>query len=328
MAKKKRVVPSKSHIKKSTPPGLSLSPTVMDTLGQIARKMGLSRSALIEQIIKGEIAIASSAARTTISLEPTAGLGSNGRASKPKLANVEAVETTSLPKRTLDSPVKPNAGASALQQQLEETRQQCATKDEQIAELQNQLKAQKSLAESKEEGFQALQGQSRQQEEQIARLQDRLNEQQSLAEGQSGSVKALQQQCQERDEAIAQLQEQLSAQKSIADSQTESIEALTKQSREQEKLTAQLQEQLSDRHAQNIRTLEQQCQERDRQIETLQQQLAGALREAESYRDLERQSEEQANLIANLQEEVARLQSLAHLGELQVNRWSSRTFSR
>jgi chromosome segregation ATPase len=319
MTKKKQAASSKSLVKKSTP-GLSLAPTVMETLGQMARKTGLSRSALLEQILKGAIAIASPAANMTITLEPVSGIDSkrNGRAGQLNIEVISAA-SSSQPSKSLDNAAPKPSETKALQKQLVESQQQWAARDEQIVDLQNQLKQEKTLRESQVESDRAVQKQLQEQDRLIAQLQNQLKQEKTLRESQVESDRAVQKQLQEQDRLIAQLQNQLGQEKTLRESQVESDRAVQKQLQEQDRLMAQLQ---------NLQSLERQCQERDRQIENLQHQLEAALSAAESHRSLQQQSEQQTHLIADLQQQVAHLQSLANLGELQLNRWSSRTFSR
>ena len=168
------------------------------------------------------------------------------------------------------------------------------------------------------ESYEALQKQSQEQISAIAALQVQLAQLQHLEQQVEQTVptesyEALQKQSQEQISAIAALQVQL-AQLQHLEQQveqtvpTESYEALQKQSQEQISAIAALQVQLA-------------------QLQHLESEVPDSISRA-SYEVLHCQCQEQADTIKTLQEQIAQLRTVAGIGEIQLNKWRNRTFSR
>ena len=324
MVKKSRnVVSSNSESKVKV--GLSLTPSSADRLNSIARKLGISRSELLERLAQGALDISSDKSEVSVTwkkgeeteVEPAQLEGETAEESEIN----DAVTAETLSSQVSVQPNPLQASYESLQQQLSERESSIAQLQQQLATEQQNLASQ--LAETvTKSSYESLQQQLTERESSIAQLQQQLaTEQQNLASQLAETVtkssyESLQQQLTERESSIAQLQQQLATEQQNLASQL--AETVTKSSYES------LQQQLTERES-SIAQLQQ-------QLATEQQNLASQLAETvtkSSYESLQQQlATEKQNLAQQLAETVSKssYESLQHqlaskssaIGDFQV----------
>jgi chromosome segregation ATPase len=194
---------SKLHesVTSKSKPNITVTPTTWQNLTQIARKVKLSKSALVEGVAKGKIAIASTQANLQIDIDRVSGVFNqiNGFSITPQDTELhsteQATETISL------------QAYRALQNQL-------AEKNNLIDDLRRQLQEQTSQLQRENQNSQSWQQQLKAKDEQIQeqnslinQLRQQLQERQSQLEQENQNSQSWQQQLKTKDE---QIQEQSS----------------------------------------------------------------------------------------------------------------------
>ncbi|WP_293363626.1 ribbon-helix-helix protein, CopG family, partial [Microcoleus sp. CAWBG52] len=221
MVKKNRNVVS-SNPESKVKVGLSLTPSSADRLNAIARKLGISRSELLERLAKGALDISKDKSQVSVTWKKgeetaveTAEL--EGETSEKSDINDAITAETLLDSVSVQSnPLQ--ASYEALQQQLSERESAIASLQQQLADKQN-LEAQLQETVSKS-SYESLQQQLSEGESAIASLQQQLAEKQNL-EAQlqetvsKSSYESLQQQLSEGESAIASLQQQLAEKQNL-----------------------------------------------------------------------------------------------------------------
>src|SRR6478672_1553352 len=208
MVKKNRnVVSSNSDSKVKI--GLSLTSSSADRLNAISRKLGISRSELLERLAQGALDISKDKTEVTVTWK-------KGEETKVEAAHLqgetaeESEFNDAVTAETLSDSVsvKPNS----LQESYETLQQQLSERESSIASLQQQLASEKQNLESQSQetvaksSYESLQQQLSERESSIASLQQQVSEreqrehefQQQLAE-KSSVLESLQQQVSERE---------------------------------------------------------------------------------------------------------------------------------
>ncbi|MGK7872832.1 MAG: ribbon-helix-helix protein, CopG family [Xenococcaceae cyanobacterium] len=284
MPRKRRRDSTKGSASKSKV-GISLTPTALDTLSQMAQKTGLSRSQLIERIAEGSIAIASHSANTTITLE-TKQLA----ADQPPAEKGEKFETkidVVTGEQQTPAQLAAQISEAAVLETEESLKQQSEEQAKLISELENQLAEQAS-------SYDSLQQQLSEKSHQISELENQLAEQAS-------SYDSVQQQLSEKSHQISELENQLAEQASSYDSvqqqlseKSHQISALQQQLTEQQNQTA---EQTS-----RYESVQQQLSEKSHQISELENQLA---EQASLYKSVQQELSEKSVQVSELQNQLA-----------------------
>ncbi|MEG4542528.1 ribbon-helix-helix protein, CopG family, partial [Microcoleus sp. Aus8_D2] len=215
MVKKNRNVVS-SNPDSKVKIGLSLTASSADRLNAIARKLGISRSELLERLAQGALDISKDKAEVSVTWKKGEEVTVETAQLQGETAEKSDIKDAITAETLLDSvSVQSNplqASYEALQQQLTERESSIAQLQQQLADKQN-LESQLQETVSKS-SYEALQQQLTERESSIAQLQQQLADKQNL-ESQlqetvsKSSYEALQQQLTERESSIAQLQQQL-----------------------------------------------------------------------------------------------------------------------
>ena len=249
MVKKSRnVVSSNSETKVKV--GLSLTPSSADRLNLIARKLGISRSELLERLAQGALDISSDKSKVSVTWEK--GEETEVEPAQLEGETVEEIEindavTAEIPSSKVS--VQPNplqASYESLQNQLTERESSIAQLQQQLATEQQNLASQ--LAETvTKSSYESLQ-------QQFASEQQNLASQ--LAETVSkSSYQKLQHQLAEKESAIGDLQVQLTKLQYLENQLSQSVakqrnyDALQQQSQEQLRTIKALREQLGQMQA-------------------------------------------------------------------------------
>ena len=251
MVKKSRN-PVSSSLESKVKVGLSLTPSSADRLNSIARKLGISRSELLERLAQGALELSTDKAEVSITWkkgEETAIDPADVQGETAAESDITESVTTETPSENLSAQPNPlQAGYESLQQQLTEREssiaqlhQQLATEkqnlENQLAEtvskssyesLQQQLTAEKQNLENQlqqtvsKSSYEALQHQFADKLSAMGDLQNQLTKLQYLENQLSQSVAkqrnydALQQQSQEQLRTIKALREQLGQMQAVA----------------------------------------------------------------------------------------------------------------
>ena len=196
MAKRNRK--SGNYVEGKSKLGISLTPTGINLLGQIAKEAGLSKSELLERVARGSIAIASDTANQTIAVE-SANEQSSPEPQRPKL------------KIELVAEEQPNNSTVPKDQKYESLQQEAQQQAEQIKELQNKLEQQLASTPPEDEE-QLVQRQLEEKNTLIAQLKNQLTEQQSTYNQQAEDYQSLQKQFTQQQQMLAEVQQQLEQQ--------------------------------------------------------------------------------------------------------------------
>ncbi|MEG3898387.1 ribbon-helix-helix protein, CopG family, partial [Microcoleus sp. SVA1_B6] len=144
MVKKNRnVVSSNSESKVKI--GLSLTPSSADRLNAIARKLGISRSELLERLAKGALDISSDKTEVTVTWKKGEETAVESADLQEETAEESDINDAVTAETLLDSvSVQPNP----LQASYESLQQQLAERESSIASLQQQFATEKQNLES------------------------------------------------------------------------------------------------------------------------------------------------------------------------------------
>ena len=302
MVKKSRnVVSSNSETKVKV--GLSLTPSSADRLNLIARKLGISRSELLERLAQGALDISSDKSKVSVTWEK--GEETEVEPAQLEGETVEEIEindavTAEIPSSKVS--VQPNplqASYESLQNQLTERESSIAQLQQQLATEQQNLASQ--LAETvTKSSYESLQNQLSERESSIVQLQQQLaTEQQNLASQLAETVtkssyESLQQQfASEKQNLASQLAETVSK---------SSYQKLQHQLAEKESAIGDLQFQLT-------------------KLQYLENQLSQSVAKQRNYDALQQQSQEQLRTIKALREQLGQMQAVAGIGEAYLNKW-------
>ena len=302
MVKKSRnVVSSNSESKVKV--GLSLTPSSADRLNSIARKLGISRSELLERLAQGALDISSDKSKVSVTWEK--GEETEVEPAQLEGETVEEIEindavTAEIPSSKVS--VQPNP----LQTSYESLQHQLTERESSIVQLQQQLATeQQNLASQLAEtvtksSYESLQNQLSERESSIAQLQQQLaTEQQNLASQLAETVtkssyESLQQQfASEKQNLASQLAETVSK---------SSYQKLQHQLAEKESAIGDLQVQLT-------------------KLQYLENQLSQSVAKQRNYDALQQQSQEQLRTIKALREQLGQMQAVAGIGEAYLNKW-------
>src|SRR4028119_72718 len=181
MVKKNRnVVSSNSDSKVKV--GLSLTSSSADRLNRIARKLGISRSELLERLAKGALDISSDKTEVTVTWKKGEETEVEAADLQEETAEESEINHARTAETLLDSvKVKPNPlqeSYEALQQQLAERESSIESLQQQLAEKQNlQSQLQETVPKS---SYESLQQELAERESSIESLQQQLAEKQNL----------------------------------------------------------------------------------------------------------------------------------------------------
>ena len=249
MVKKSRN-PVSSNSESKVKVGLSLTPSSADRLNSIARKLGISRSELLERLAQGALNISSDKSQVTVTwkkgeeteVEPAQLPGET--ASESEINDAVTAETPSSKLSLQPNPLQ--ASYEALQQQL-------AEKESSIAQLQQQLATEKqNLASQLPETVSKSSYESLQQ--QFATEKQNLESQLQQTVPKS-SYESLQHQLASKSSAISDFQVQLTKLQYLENQLSQSVakqrnyDALQEQSQEQLRTIKALREQLGQMQA-------------------------------------------------------------------------------
>ena len=343
MVKKSRnVVSSNSESKVKV--GLSLTPSSADRLNSIARKLGISRSELLERLAQGALDISSDKSKVSVTWEK--GEETEVEPAQLEGETVEEIEindavTAEIPSSKVS--VQPNP----LQTSYESLQHQLTERESSIVQLQQQLATeQQNLASQLAEtvtksSYESLQHQLTERESSIVQLQQQLaTEQQNLASQLAETVtkssyESLQHQLTERESSIVQLQQQLATeQQNLASQLAETVtkssyESLQQQfASEKQNLASQLAETVSKSSYQKLQhqLAEKESAIGDLQVQLtklqyLENQLSQSVAKQRNYDALQQQSQEQLRTIKALREQLGQMQAVAGIGEAYLNKW-------
>ncbi|MEG4195262.1 ribbon-helix-helix protein, CopG family, partial [Microcoleus sp. S36a_D3] len=230
MVKKNRnVVSSNSESKVKV--GLSLTPSSADRLNTIARKLGISRSELLERLAKGALDISKDKSEVSITWKKD----EEGAIDTADLAEEtaegsqinEAVTAETLSPKVSIQPNPLQESYDALQQQLSEKESALASLQQQLAEKQNlEQQLPETVAKS---SYDALQQQLSEKENALASLQQELAASKQNVESQlpetvaKSSYETLQQQLSEKENALASLQQELASKQNVESQLPETV---------------------------------------------------------------------------------------------------------
>ena len=302
MVKKSRnVVSSNSETKVKV--GLSLTSSSADRLNSIARKLGISRSELLERLAQGALDISSDKSEVSVTWKK----GEETEVEPAQLEGETAEESEINDAVTAETPssqvsVQPNplqASYESLQHQLTERESSIAQLQQQFASEQQNLASQ--LAETvTKSSYESLQNQLSERESSIAQLQQQLaTEQQNLVSQLAETVtksshESLQHQfASEQQNLASQLAETVSK---------SSYQKLQHQLAEKESAIGDLQVQLT-------------------KLQYLENQLSQSVAKQRNYDALQQQSQEQLRTIKALREQLGQMQAVAGIGEAYLNKW-------
>ncbi|MBE9187746.1 ribbon-helix-helix protein, CopG family [Microcoleus sp. LEGE 07076] len=311
MVKKNRnVVSSNSESKVKV--GLSLTPSSADRLNTIARKLGISRSELLERLAQGALDISKDKSEVTVTWKK----GEKSAVDTAELPGETAQEST-INKAVTAETLSPKVSVqpNPLQESYESLQQQLSERESSIASLQEQWATQKqNLEQQLQETVASLQQQLSERESSIASLLEQLATQKQNLEQQlqetvaKSSYEALEQQLSERESSIASLQEQLATSKQNLEQQLQ--QAVSKSSYEnlQHKL-AEMSSAIGNFQVQLTK------------LPYLEQELSQSQAKHRNYDALQQQSQEQLRTIKALREQLGQMQAVAGIGEAYLNKW-------
>ncbi|TAG93706.1 MAG: ribbon-helix-helix protein, CopG family, partial [Oscillatoriales cyanobacterium] len=224
MVKKNRNVVS-SNPESKVKVGLSLTPSSADRLNAIARKLGISRSELLERLAKGALDISKDKSQVSVTWKKGEETAVDTAELEGETAEESDINDAITAETLLDSvSVQSNpleASYESLQQQLSEGESAIAELQQQLADKQN-LEAQLQETVSKS-SYESLQQQLSEGESAIAELQQQLADKQTL-EAQlqetvsKSSYESLQHQFAEKEHLANELQQQLASKSSNLES--------------------------------------------------------------------------------------------------------------
>ena len=302
MVKKSRnVVSSNSETKVKV--GLSLTPSSADRLNLIARKLGISRSELLERLAQGALDISSDKSKVSVTWEK--GEETEVEPAQLEGETVEEIEindavTAEIPSSKVS--VQPNplqASYESLQHQLTERESLIAQLQQQLATEQQNLASQ--LAETvTKSSYESLQNQLSERESSIVQLQQQLaTEQQNLASQLAETV---------TKSSYESLQQQLATeQQNLAQQLAETVSKSSYES---------LQHQLASKSS-AIGDFQVQL----TKLQYLENQLSQSVAKQRNYDALQQQSQEQLRTIKALREQLGQMQAVAGIGEAYLNKW-------
>jgi DNA repair ATPase RecN len=245
---------------------ITVTPTTWQNLTQIARKVKLSKSALVEGVAKGKIAVASTKANLQIDIDPGSGVFNqiNGFSITPQETELpsteQAIETISA------------EADRAWQNQLAEKNNLIEELHQQLQEQTFQLEQQNQNSQSWQQQFKAKDEQIQEQSSLIHQLRQQLQEKQSQLEqqnrnSQSGQqqFKAKDEQIQEQSSLIHQLRQQLQEKQSQLEQQNRNSQSWQQQFKAKDE---QIQEQSSLIHQLNQESREQLNESSNAQVES------------------------------------------------------------
>ncbi len=344
MVKKSRNVVS-SNLESKVKVGLSLTPSSADRLNSIARKLGISRSELLERLAQGALDISSDKSEVSVTwkkgeeteVEPAQLEGETAEESEIN----DAVTAESLSSKVSVQPNPLQASYESLQQQLSEGESLIAKLQQQLATEQQNLASQLAETVSKS-SYEALQQQLSEGESSIAQLQQQLAEtehrehefQQQLA-SKSSALESLQQQVAETESSIAKLQQQLATeQQNLASQLAETVSKSSYESLQQQFATEKqnLAQQLAETVPKSsYESLQHQLVSKSSAIgdfqvqltklQYLENQLSQSVAKQRNYDALQQQSQEQLRTIKALREQLGQMQAVAGIGEAYLNKW-------
>ncbi|WP_373533789.1 ribbon-helix-helix protein, CopG family [Microcoleus sp.] len=262
MVKKNRnVVSSNSESKVKV--GLSLTPSSADRLNTIARKLGISRSELLERLAKGALDISKDKSEVSITWKKD----EEGAIDTADLAE-ETAEESQINEAVTAETLSPKVSIqpNPLQESYETLQQQLSEKENALASLQQELAASKQNVESQlpetvsKSSYETLQQQLSEKENALASLQQELASKQNLEQQlqetvSKSSYEALQHKLAETSSAIDNFQAQLTKlpylenQLSQSAAKQRNYDALQQQSQEQIRTIKALREQLGQMQA-------------------------------------------------------------------------------
>ncbi|MBE9123351.1 ribbon-helix-helix protein, CopG family [Tychonema sp. LEGE 07199] len=315
MVKKNRnVVSSNSESKVKV--GLSLTPSSADRLNTIARKLGISRSELLERLAKGALDISKDKSEVSITWKKD----EEGAIDTADLAE-ETAEESQINEAVTAETLSPKVSIqpNPLQESYDALQQQLSEKESALASLQQELAASKQNVESQlqetvaKSSYEALQQQLSEKENALASLQQELaaskqNLEQQLPETVAkSSYEALQQQLSEKENALASLQQQLASKQNLEQQLQETVskssyEALQHKLAETSSAIDKFQAQLT-------------------KLPYLENQLSQSAAKQRNYDALQQQSQEQIRTIKALREQLGQMQAVAGIGEAYLNKW-------
>ena len=298
MVKKNRnVVSSNSESKVKV--GLSLTSSSADRLNVIARKLGISRSELLERLAQGALDISKDKTEVTVTWKKSQGSAVEVAKVPEETASESAVNGAETAETQLEQPNPLQASYESLQQLLTERESAIAQLHSQLADKQT-LESQLHESVSKS-SYETLQQQLSERESAIDQLHSQLAEKQNLEQ-------QLHQQLSERESAIAQLHSQLAQEKQNLEHQLH--ESVSKSSYET------LQQQLTERES-AIDHFQVQL----TKLQDIEHQLSQSAAKQRNYDALQQQSQEQLRTIKALREQLGQMQAVAGIGEAYLNKW-------
>ena len=291
MARKRRKVSNKQSSGKSKV-GITLTSTGVDLLNEMAQKAGLSKSQLVEQFARGYVALASTTAQKTITLESIE-LDSNQNADNKTI--IEVVSSSEKVDQKLD---QVNQGISL--EEYETLKGNIQGQEAHIVELEQKLHQGKQEAEAQHNYTIELEQKLSQGKQQLEEKNTYIAElKQQLSQGK--------QEAEVKDNLISELEQKLNQRKQEVEVRNNHITELKQKLAEQESQNQEIQ----------IVELE----------KRLFQQRTQATRQAKNYRELKKQINTKDRQITLLKSQMADLQRLAAIGEAQLNKWRDRHFN-
>ena len=224
MVKKSRN-PVSSNSESKVKVGLSLTPSSADRLNSIARKLGISRSELLERLAQGALDISKDKSEVSVTWKK----GEEGAIDTADLAEETAEESQTNEAVTAET-LSPKVSIlpNPLQESYQTLQQQLSEKESALASLQQELAASKQNLEQQlqetvaKSSYETLQHKLAEMSSAIASLQNQLTKLQYLENQLSQSAAkqrnydALQQQSQEQLRTIKALREQLGQMQAVA----------------------------------------------------------------------------------------------------------------
>ena len=302
MVKKSRN-PVSSNPESKVKVGLSLTPSSADRLNSIARKLGISRSELLERLAQGALEISTDKAEVSVTWkkgEETAIDIADLQGETVAESDINEAVTAETPSEKVSAQPNPlQAGYESLQQQLTERESSIAQLQQQLATAKQNLENQLAETVSKS-SYESLQQQLTERESSIAQLQQQLvTEKQNLGSQLAETVSK---------SSYESLQQQLATEKQNLGSQL--AETVSKSS------YASLQHQLVEKSS-AIASLQNQL----TKLPYLENQLSQSVAKQRNYDALQQQSQEQLRTIKALREQLGQMQAVAGIGEAYLNKW-------
>ncbi len=207
MARKRRKVSNK-HSSGKSKVGITLTSTGVDLLNEMAEKVGLSKSQLVEQLARGYVALASTTAQKTITLD------SSDETDNQQAENKTIIEVVSSPKGIEEENEEVVPHINIPLEAYETLKDKIQTQETRIAELEKQLNREKQEVEAKETRIAELekqlsQQQSQNKEAQISELEKRLFQQRTQATRQAKNYREIKKQINLKDRQITLLKSQM-----------------------------------------------------------------------------------------------------------------------